>query len=253
MKLLPARTKIHLLAALFCLSSFNAFAETAKAPAYDKVSDFFGAGMRGAGTNPQGLSKDVYVTGISSYMRQNGMETGQLTKQDIEKLRKRALAYLRMKRVSLILVADLNGDGSVTKDEVAEYLNLPGSFIFVDDPRFISPLLQSTQPPTPYDYVMQRMDKNKDGKVSFDEMRYIPDEEEAFKGKDADAVRLRFLKDLLAQDPNSDYKLTIAELETLAGQAFNIVDLNKDGVLNKDELDAYIKALNPAPAVKPKS
>lgn len=251
MKLLPALTKTSFLAAMLCLSSFSAHAETAKAPAYDKVGDFFGAGMRGAATRAEGLPRDAYVTGISTHMRQNGMSSGQLTKEYLEKTRKRSLAHLRMKRVSMVLVADMNGDGVVTKAEVTEYLSMPGSFIFVDDPRFITPLIKSTQddkPPTPDEYVMNSMDKNKDGKISYDEMRHIPDEEEIFRGKDADAVQFRFLKGLLEQDPDKDGKLTLAELETLAAQAFDIVDLNKDAILQKEELDAYIKAVAPAPA-----
>lgn len=247
MKLLS--TLRHVVAFSALLVPLSAFSETGKAPAYNKISEFFGAGLRG-----ENIARQAYITGISNYLRQNGMTSNKLTKEDIDTVKRRALAYMRMKRVSLILVADMDGDGNVTKSEMAEYLNMPGAFMFVDDPRIISPLVNtiSNQPPTPQEYVIDRLDKNKDGKVSYDEMRYIPDEQQVFRGKDADSMRVKLLTGLMEQDPDEDGKLTLAELETLAGQAFDIVDLNKDGILQRDEFNAYHKATAPAPAAKVK-
>ncbi len=242
----------HYLAAFLCLAlPLHAVAgPDAIKPEYDKVGEFFAAGLKG-----KDIKREAYVGGVVNYLRQSGMLLGtEVTKADVAKLKRRILANLRMKRVTLVLVADLDGDGTVTKEELTEYLSMPGSFIFVDDPRFMSKLVDANTatPPDPAEYVLSHMDRNKDGKITYDEMRFLPDESEVFSTRDANAMKINMLNALLAQDPNKDGKLTTTELEELAGKAFDIIDLNRDGILQEKEVQAYTKATQPAAAAKSK-
>lgn len=115
----------------------------------------------------------------------------------------------------MLLRADVNGDGVVTREEALTQADL----------RFA------------------RLDANKDGAVSADEMRAAAEAMRARRdGDEADAPvpppgGPRHAPGMgRAADPNGDGTITLAEARARAGERFDRLDTNHDGKLDKTEL-----------------
>ena len=98
------------------------------------------------------------------------------------------------------------------------------------------------------------LDKNKDGKLTEDELRPNPEGGAGGPGGGGPAPgpgTNEIVDRLMEFDANKDGKLTKAEAPGRLKGIFERADTNKDGVLTRDELTKYAESLAPRPAPAP--
>lgn len=139
-----------------------------------------------------------------------------LTKKDVELRKSIAEAAERARSVQRILMADLNGDGSVTQKEIEGYAS-------------------RISPQNPEDTVKQFLsaDLNQDKKITYQEMLDTKGDIRRYLGQTQEDIEALFLL-----DENKDGILTIDELKTSLTKGFRLLDANSDGMLSETEKQA---------------
>ena len=159
-------------------------------------------------------SKEQYVQNVLQLIRQHGTGGEYLEQKNIEELRAKNHAQQIARQVSRTLQMDINADGKVTKKEVegaSKRRMLSESQIR----RQVEELL--------------KMDKNNDDVIDYEEMRSVQYNSNHLNRN------VEPLSGLLLLDPNKDGRLSAAELETVAEEAFILIDADKNQLLSDEE------------------
>ena len=167
--------------------------------------------------------EDAIATGLR-YIRQSGENPKILEEKDIKKSENDRIRQTRIRQVSIILAYDQNDDGIVTKKEILE----PQQIKDTKPSRIKS--FQERQKNT-----FKQYDTDENGKITFKEMRTLTQ-----NSKENIARQLEPQKQLLLLDPNNDKKLTANELTKIITQAFELLDINKDSNLSREEKNELI-------------
>ena len=146
----------------------------------------------------------------------------QVTNEDAETYRLILEASLRAQRLSMILTADLDGDGQVAHEEYDSFQKFQGR---VPTPFF--PAQMGERQPD----IFTTYDADGDGKISVDEILKYKDPIAAQR-QNAYGNRI---KELLTLDPNKDGKLTKQDFLEVAASLFDAVDTDKNGILDVKE------------------
>jgi hypothetical protein len=103
--------------------------------------------------------------------------------------------------------------------------------------------------------LLQRMDRNGDGKISFEEYRNAMQRRFAARDKNNDGVldAKEFPKEWLAgaSEQASDHKITLEDFGGELEATFKRFDTNDDGQLEAGELDAFVAARKAQEESKP--
>ena len=155
-------------------------------------------------------------------LRQADTDFNGLDSDDLKRIEDKRIATDRARRLSALIALDRDGDNRVTRDEVA-----------AADPR---------SDPQRVDAAWKRhadFDTNGDGVI---------DLHEAIDAKLPPPLqqnRESQVEKYLKLEPSGDGVLTVAELKSLAREAFAAVDTDGSGVISEDERRAYAAILRP--------
>lgn len=175
---------------------------------------------------PRKSYKEEFVYQVLRYIRQNAEDNKSLSQSDIVRLNEKHLKEARLRKVQEYMRYDANLDGEVSRQEIQDY--------------FANSKRQTNQK-----YIDQSLKKlmaadyDQSGVVTRDEIVKSADQD---KNKYSSRSNLTRLEKLIRLDPNSDGKLTINELNSLAEKAFNTIDLDNDGIISTEESQAVIAA-----------
>jgi Ca2+-binding EF-hand superfamily protein len=180
------------------------------------------------------LTLEKYIDRVTQPIRQYGRDPNALDQKDIEKITAREKARMRSVQVQQILKADLNNDGKVTREEAEDWIT--------DDTKIFENAGNAKHYGTISEIIdhFMRRDLNKDGVIDWDEMRHISDTEYYSDQSENNKYLEIELEVLIALSESHTDKITIQELEKLARESFNIIDLNHDSVISDQELAAYL-------------
>ncbi len=134
-------------------------------------------------------------------------------------------AQLRSMLAMQILIADLDGDGVVTADELR---------------RFFSYQRRAQTTGQPIESDVRRLmaaDKDGDGKITVAEAMSATDPR-SMQGPVNSALSQR-VRQLLKLDSDGDGKLTLAEFEAAGEAQFRMVDADGNGTISQEELNTY--------------
>ncbi len=186
------------------------------------------------------LPIERYVTNLLDFIRDNDVDHDGLDANDIERVRLSHSARSRAARFETFFTLDLNNDFQVTPDE-AKSANTYELDRWWND--------------------LRKDDANSDQTLSFEEVRNImanADSKKIFAPSDGIVYVSGdgFLVSLLALDPSGDGRLTIAEAETLARDAFAKISTDGDDILSPEEYAAARqrdsqKPIGPKPSPAP--
>merc|ERR1719474_2346659 len=125
---------------------------------------------------------------------------------------------------TLFILGDKNGDGAIDFAEFAEIM-IPSA------PERIAKLKKCFRNRTEIEAAFRRFDTNKDGAISFQEM----------KNGDGEVSLSEFV-DLLSTSTSSGDGPMAKFLKYCIGQAFNIIDTDRDGAISFTELSISLRA-----------
>ena len=217
-----------LAAVAMTLFADGACAQSAPAPAASAESLF------GRSTRP-GETLVQYLDARRAEFRGFDVDgDGAITDADLKLQRQIHEAGARATALNSLLQFDFDGDGVITRAEVETFIagSLPMTLISQNGGEASAAVRQQLQ--ASIDQAMAP-DTNGDGRIDAAEML-------AYGGKRA--IRYTgnpLLWVALALDENRDGRVTLDEYLTAAEAAFHKVDSDGDGVLSKEEIDAFRK------------
>lgn len=159
-----------------------------------------------------GRDRDSFLFQFRAMVEWTARDRQGLDARDAEEFEAISLGRARGQQLARTLEYDINGDGSVSRDEV-EAAARRGGFMVAETAKTLSTVMA--------------LDKNKDGTVSFEEMWDVQP-----PPTNSQAKRVR---DLLALDPNGDGRLTLEEAVRLAEVVWACYDTDGSGVLERGE------------------
>ena len=169
---------------------------------------------------------EQFVSHLLMQIRQNGRDQHSIDQTDIDAAREKRLIEEKRRKVQSYLLYDMNFDGQVTRDEIAQTLQNN------DKPN--NPDLSDHLEKQISGFMKADIDGN--GIISLSEMSTLDEKNSTRRTR-----RLDEFEDLLKLDPNKDGKLTVQELEKIARETFDKIDINKDGIASVDELKPLMK------------
>jgi Ca2+-binding EF-hand superfamily protein len=183
---------------------------------------------------PMDITLQRYLDHLRNQFRQADADmNGELNQADIDIHASVAAAHARMMLSTMILRADLDGDGVVTADELRRVMRYE---------RRLHPRLPVTDPGAedPTEIEVRRLmqaDADRDGRITHAEAMN-------FAKAQPDYVRIRQgLADssqrMMAAMPAGKTGLTVADLEIGADALFRTIDTNGDGKISIEEHKAY--------------
>jgi len=176
------------------------------------------------------LRADLPIEGFISEtlrpIRQYSADHKVLTKEVILEAQTRKQAASRSYHVQRVLLADLDNDGKVTKAEATNFLRHENSYATDEI------LMRSVEE-------FMTADANHDDVIHYDEMRT-----ESTQGSTQHETELSKLEALRIDFTGADGQLTAAEVEAQARKIFAEVDVDKDGILSREEFSAIQKQSN---------
>jgi Ca2+-binding EF-hand superfamily protein len=161
--------------------------------------------------------REAYLAQLFSPFRAQSGPDQVLTADDVSRAQDVATAGARAAILQGFFSRDLNGDGSISQDE-----------------------LQSRDTRLPGRDGISQMDADRDGTVTFDEAKAYA---KLMSAANTGFGRNASLKGLLDLDPNRDGQLTADELDRLGRAAFAVYDTDGDGVLSDAERVSRTKAM----------
>lgn len=144
-------------------------------------------------------------------------------------------AEQRAGQASQVLRADLDGDGAVSAAEVDSLIELQLSRRDTEIEEAGGTKIRNKMTE---EYL--RYDTDKNGSVTFDEMRQIPPKS-GRRASEFETYRM-----LLSLDPSGDGQLTVAEMEEVIRKAFAMIDTDLDGEISRAEFRPYQQKLQAA-------
>lgn len=164
-------------------------------------------------------SQKTYVEKIPQTIQVFTGKMDNFTKEDRETVIQKLADKKRREQRDSFIKDDMNFDGSVTLDEMRQRFNEDRAPLDYDKS---FPYAQNG---------FNKIDLNGDGRLDVSEMTYLkPD---YFKKKRKGYIGN--FDGFMACDFNKDGTLTVAELRAGAIEAFSFFDLNKDGMINREE------------------
>ncbi|MCB1680444.1 MAG: hypothetical protein H6858_05370 [Rhodospirillales bacterium] len=185
------------------------------------------------------MAKEDYMVQIMRFLRSNGDEKRELTKEDLAEQKEAAVLRARREQVSNLIKYDINFDAQVTFGEVERAFSEgpTGKYekTFNDNRTEEQKRLMLEQRLKP----LRELDTNGDEIISYQEMATLSKEKE----KQIIEQQTRQYQQYLDLDPNHDGRLTSEEMESLALKAFAVFDKNDDGYISQEEYEPYLNVL----------
>jgi Ca2+-binding EF-hand superfamily protein len=179
-------------------------------------------------------AREQFIAAVLAPLRRYDTDQNGLDAQDIESVEDANEARLRADRVRRILVNDIDGDGRVTREEVATSAERQ-----LKPRRGAPPRPESDKRLEQMVATVMQADTDGDGVITFDEMRAPPKGQRSRQGH----TEAGTAKSLLTLDPNKDGRLTAEELTKLASDTFQRFDKDGSGLLSADELEPLVVKL----------
>lgn len=185
-----------------------------------------------------GVTREQFISSVMQELRQIDKNVDGLTAAEIEDTVMLSEAQARANALQRIYRQDLNNDGRVTRAEVEHVTqnNDYGNRI-LENPQYQKARERQVDE-------LMKADTNGDGSIDFNEARSFKNK---YEGNNYTADRAR---ELLSLDPNKDGRLTAQELETMARNAFALVDIDGNSVISYDEHVPFNKVAQPIRAAE---
>lgn len=180
-----------------------------------------------------GLTREQFISSVMQELRQIDKNVDGLTAAEIDDVVMVGEAQSRANALQRVYRQDLNNDGRVTRAEVERVMQNND----YNNRMFENPQYQKARDRQVDE--MMKADTNGDGAIDFNEAR---ESKNKYEGTNYVADRAR---ELLALDPNKDGRMTATELETLARNAFAIVDIDGNSVISYAEHEPFNKVAQP--------
>ncbi|TMJ94269.1 MAG: hypothetical protein E6G74_23205 [Alphaproteobacteria bacterium] len=192
-----------------------------------------------------GMRLEAYVERMRTYHRRRDLNVDDVVSNaDLEQYLSQAAASSRASAIGELLRYDLDGDGVVTRAEVVQRETQRVRFETRENPALATrgiPSLAKDELWIPQriddraDFRM-RADLNKDGRIDWPEMLAFakPYPQYPIYRQDEPIYRM-----IMSFDEDGDGAVTIEEFEQAAKRVFHFMDVNKDGTLSKNEIDAF--------------
>ena len=219
---------IFLFSLLICLEflSFSAKAETPLPNPYRNAEEIPDVLTQGMSYLPP-VKKADYIKKQLYVISREGRNKDALDMTDYNLKVEGYISNEQSKNFQALAKYDLNKDQSVTQEEVMESVKSQPCGWWAKK-QCAEKEIWNRQKKAMGQLTAQ--DKNKDGKVTRNEL---------ISRSAAKVIRARnqykSIRRAVALNPDGDEKLTVKELETLAGFAFDFFDADKDGALSKEE------------------
>jgi EF hand len=226
------RTKVGTIA-LFALSTLAASASATSVKSGSEPRAFIEL-MR----LTSGLALEQYIANSLAELRQLDKNADGLVVAEIEAAEILAQAQERASNLQRLYGFDLNDDGKVERAEVERVTESRDGF--VRDRRIATDIVRIQVAE------IMKADRNGDGVIDFAEARASKQS----NGKDHRTDRAR---QLLKLDPDRDGRLTAKELETLARNAFAVVDADGNSLISLGEYEDFSKVARKAVAARESS
>ena len=181
---------------------------------------------------------------MTAFYQSNPDERG-VTAQGLEDLRKISMAQRRSQAVAQILTYDLDGDGSVTSEEVTAAMKPRARQMIHVNGVQLEPTPQQVR--TQLDKLVSELlkpDADHDGIISAAEIQ----QEGARQAAQASIAWQQSVTQLvpMALDANADGAVSLAEYETAVREQFDLADQDRDGRISASEAREFGKRLNEA-------
>lgn len=205
---------------------FPAKAETPPSNPYRKVEEIPYVLLGGmSGLTP--VKKADYIRQQLYIISREGRNKDALDMTDYKLKVEARLGQSQSKVFSALMKHDLNKDQSVTQDEVMESVKAQPCRFWAGKPCSEREIWSRQKRAIGQ---LTAQDKNKDGKVTRNELA-SPSAQEVMMARNS----YESIRRAVALNPDADEKLTVKELESLAGFAFDFLDTDKDATLSKNE------------------
>lgn len=193
------------------------------------------------------LTVDNYVTEKKSQLERNGGQNGNLTKQMVEAKVKQWQEKRAKSKTRIILLADADADGKVTKDEAKNWISnnkMRPAISARKGSEFITnwfsqnglDMTDAKSIYTPFDEnkslkAFMLADINKDNVIT-------PEEMQAEESPNKDSSVWGIVK-IFELNPDGDDVLKAEEYDQILRKAFSHVDIDGNGVISEEELASY--------------
>jgi Ca2+-binding EF-hand superfamily protein len=201
------RTILHLL--VVAVAALVSSAVCSQQPPFDLIRQF-------SMTLLPGMTLDVFLDRRRVEFRQadidgdDAISPADVTRQaELEEARRRA------NRLALILRADRDGDGTVSREELEQFA--------AAQPNRAFPVAE-----------VMRFDRDQDGRLSWSELIAY-----AQAGAPSSIPALPILQAMMALDEDRDGKTTWTEYRNFAERFFQTVDADHDGAISLEEIEAH--------------
>ena len=166
---------------------------------------------------------------LQKLVRRYDRDRNGLTRDDLAKYEDNSSAGKRTSRVKFLMQYDLDGDGTVTREEAVRAVRLRHRVKDnqVPDERAAKQIEQSVA-------TVMKADVNGDGVITFDEMRVDPDAR-AIRGRPA------VVDMLFKYDPNKDGRITEDEVAVMVNEAFKRLDKNGNHQIDPEERMPFLR------------
>lgn len=200
------------------------------AGAADKPRDYSAVPMPFVNNLQQRTSREAFIAATFSPFRQFDKNGDGLVATELEQSEVIERAQQRATNLAALYAFDLNGDGRIERAEI-ERANAhppgPGGVIH-ERPTYVDKRAGE----------VMKADRNRDGAIDFEEARNQRPAQPGYGSRGG--------RELLGLDPNKDGRLTARELETLARNAFDTVDIDGNGTLSHRERRLFEEATRTA-------
>ena len=197
------------------------------------------------------ISKDNYIKNQLAIIKFNGRNKKSLDIIDYHLNTQNKLLNAqisldkrKLKIVKTLLEHDLNNDASITREELKQSLISSCMIISMGQAGgMVSKKCSEKESKNTVhrniEKILSQYDTNSDGTINKNEIvemiKQIYSNKPDNKENDLILNKTEIIRDYLLLDTNGDEIITLKELEKLAEGTFNSYDINKDGIISKDE------------------